>query len=209
MIKIPLLPYSIKDLAPFISKETMELHYGKHLQNYVDTLNNLVDETSLQDVPLTELIRVCKGPIFNNAAQVWNHDFFFKSIRPKTQMELSKPTVIPEQLFSLIEKNFSSVPDFLNRIRNVSAEMFGAGYVWVCWNEDDTLEVSYMTGAGTPLRYGKMPILCIDLWEHSYYLDYKNRRLEFVNVCLKLLDWSEIDRRLSSWKLCRHCGASF
>lgn len=204
---MPLLPYSLRDLEPTISWETMEVHYGGHLLGYVATLNDLVKDTHLEGVPLLELVRVSKGDIYNNAAQVWNHDFFFKGLKPTEQ---NTTETIPQPLYTLIEKSFGSIGEFLNQLRKGAVEVFGSGWLWVCWNEpQDTLHIVVTSNADTPLRHGEMPILCIDLWEHAYYLDYKNKRVEFVDACFSLFDWDNINKRLESWKLLKHSGMCY
>lgn len=194
MVQMPLLPYSVKALEPYISRETLECHFGKHLLTYVSNLNQALEGTLLEDVPLMELIRVSNGPIFENAAQVWNHDFFFHNLLPDS----GEPS---EYMKDVICKSFGSLEDFRTAIRVEASLLFGSGWLWVLYDpKSGKLKVTSTANAETPLRQGEYPIMTIDLWEHSYYLDYKNDRSAYVDACLAILNWKEIEKRYEQWK---------
>ena len=185
---LPPLPYADDALAPVISAHTISFHYGKHHKGYVDTLNTLVAGTEFADLPLEQIItkaagKADKAAIFNNAAQIWNHTFYWNSLSPKGGGEP------PAALKHKIEASFGSVDAFKKEFAAAAVSQFGSGWAWLVL-EDDKLKVIKTANAEDPLTTGKKPLLTIDVWEHAYYLDYQNRRPDYVNAVLdKLINW--------------------
>jgi len=189
MFTLSLLPFEKSALEPHVSAKTLEFHYGKHHQAYVDNLNKLIAGTELETASLENIISQTSGSanqaaIFNNAAQVYNHDFFWKSLRP-----LVEPAEPSPELLSLIVESFGSLENFYNEFKTIALSQFGSGWVWLV-REDQKLKITKTANADTPLAHGQKPLLTIDVWEHAYYLDYQNRRGDFVEGILKnLLNW--------------------
>ena len=185
---LPPLPYAQNALDPVISANTIGFHYGKHHKGYVDTLNKLIAGTELANLPLEKLIAETAGKadkvgIFNNAAQTWNHTFYWRSLRPKGGGEP------PSALKQRIEASFSTLDACKKELATAGATEFGSGWAWLVL-EADKLKVVKTDNAGTPLTKGLKPLLTIDVWEHAYYLDYQNRRADYVNAVLdKLINW--------------------
>ena len=186
---LPPLPYAMDALEPFMSMETLEYHHGKHLQTYVDNLNRLVEGTRYADMELEDIILSATGPIFNNAAQVWNHTFFFDSLTPDHEE-------MPEELRNTIIRDFGSVAEFEKRFKDAAVGVFGSGWAWLAQDKDGRLHIIQESNAGNPLRAGYKPLLTIDVWEHAYYIDYRNRREEFVNKCWEIIDWKKVAARM-------------
>ena len=186
---LPPLPYASDALEPQMSRETIEYHYGKHLQTYIDNLNNLIPGTPYENMSLEEIIFRSNGPILNNAAQVWNHAFFFESLTP-----VSKP--MPIELKDYLIRDFGSVETFKDEFRKTATGLFGSGWVWLAQDGGGGLHIISESNAGNPLRIGLKPLLTIDVWEHAYYIDYRNRRAEYVNRCWELFDWNEVLKRM-------------
>jgi Fe-Mn family superoxide dismutase len=187
--ELPKLPYELDALEPFISKRTLEFHYGKHHQTYVSNLNNLIVETKFENAELETIIKEAEGPLFNNAAQVWNHSFFFMSL--KKEEKCAPQGVLAEALI----KSFGTYAEFKDAFTKASMGLFGSGWVWLVKNQNGLLELIQESNAGNPLRRGLKPILNCDVWEHSYYLDYQNRRAEYINAFWSLINWEEIEKR--------------
>jgi Fe-Mn family superoxide dismutase len=187
--ELPKLPYEVSALNPSISDRTIEFHYGKHHQTYVNNLNNLIPGTKFEDADLETIIREAEGPIFNNAAQVWNHTFYFNQFSPK-------PCTHPKgELAKAIDRQFGSFEKFKEEFTKASVGLFGSGWTWLVKNDDGSLDIVPESNAGTPLRKGKKPILTCDVWEHAYYLDYQNRRPDYVTNFWNILDWDVISDR--------------
>jgi Fe-Mn family superoxide dismutase len=187
---LPALPYAMDALAPIISKETLEFHYGKHHQAYVTNLNNLIPGTEFESASLEEIVKKSSGGIFNNAAQVWNHTFYWKSLTPKGGGE--PPAVLRQQM----EASFGSVDACKKELAAATAAQFGSGWAWLVL-DGNKLKVVKTANADTPLTTGLKPLLTIDVWEHAYYLDYQNRRAEYVNAVLdKLINWQFAEQNL-------------
>ncbi|HSQ27564.1 MAG TPA: superoxide dismutase [Anaerolineales bacterium] len=190
-ILLPALPYAENALEPVITAKTLNFHYGKHHKAYVDNLNKLITETDYSDLSLEEIIkgtagRSEKAAIFNNAAQIWNHTFYWNSLSPKGGGEP------PVALKNMLEASFGSVDAFKKDLAEVAVSQFGSGWAWLIL-EDGKLKVVKTANAEDPLTTGKKPLLTIDVWEHAYYLDYQNRRPEYVNAVLeKLVNWDFI-----------------
>ncbi len=188
--ELPKLPYEIDALSPAIDKKTMEFHYGKHHQAYVNNLNNLVNGTKFENSSLEDIIKGADGGIYNNGAQVWNHTFYFTSFKPSGGGE---PT---GGLAGSITKHFGSFSEFKEQFSKAAITLFGSGWVWlVKQNSDHSLKIIQESNAGNPLRNGYTPILTCDVWEHAYYLDYQNRRPDYVKAFWDILDWDAISKR--------------
>ncbi len=187
--QLPQLPYSINGLAPLMSQETLEYHYGKHLQTYVDNLNKLIAGTQYADAPLEDIIRTAEGGIFNNAAQTWNHTFFFTTFAPN-------PNDISDKLSALLAQNFGSIEDFKAKFTTAGIGLFGSGWVWLSQDKDGKLIITAESNAGNPLRQGLKPLLTLDVWEHAYYIDYRNARAKYISAFWQLVDWSTVESRL-------------
>ncbi|HOX87991.1 MAG TPA: Fe-Mn family superoxide dismutase [Burkholderiaceae bacterium] len=181
---LPPLPYAIDALAPHISKETMEFHYGKHHQAYVTNLNNLTRDTELWGKPLVEIIKTASGGVFNNAAQVWNHDFFWKSMKPNGG---GAPA---GALAAAITAKWGSYEAFKEAFGKSAVGNFGSGWTWLVKKADGSVDIVNTSNAATPLTTADKPLLTIDVWEHAYYIDFRNRRPDFVGTFLdKLVNW--------------------
>jgi superoxide dismutase, Fe-Mn family len=185
------LPYAPDALAPAISKLTVELHHGKYYNDYLTKLNNLVEGTPFAKLDLETIIRVADGPVFYNAAQVWNHTFYFESLTPGRKNSLSA------SLRSIINKSFGSVSFFKRSFIKEVNSFCGVGWIWLVMNEKGLLEIIPKSNAGNPLRLGYVPLLVCDLWEHSYYLDYQNRCLDYFESFWKLINWQIVEKRLT------------
>ncbi len=186
---LPPLPYASDALEPQMSQETIEYHYGKHLQTYIDNLNNLISGTPYKEMTLEEIVVTASGPTFNNAAQVWNHTFFFESLTPD-----QKP--MPLELKDYLIRDFGSVENFKEEFKKAATGLFGSGWVWLVQNPEGKLHIIQESNAGNPMRSGYKPLLTMDVWEHAYYIDYRNKRAEFVNRCWELFDWDKVVRRM-------------
>ncbi|NJO69270.1 MAG: superoxide dismutase [Bacteroidetes bacterium] len=187
--KLPQLPYAPDALAPVITKETIDFHYGKHHQAYVNNLNNLVPGTKFENASLETIIREADGGIFNNGAQVWNHTFFFMSFTPNGGGEPSA------NLTQAINAAFGSFDSFKEKFNKAAVTLFGSGWAWLVKKQDGSLEIVQEPNAGNPLKNGLTPILTCDVWEHAYYLDYQNKRPDFVEAFWKLIDWNVVNSR--------------
>ena len=182
---LPALPYAQDALAPHISAETMEFHYGKHHQAYVTNLNNLIKGTEYENLDLEAIVKKAPaGGIYNNSAQVWNHTFFWNSMKPNGGGE---PT---GALADAIKAKWGSFEDFKKAFQASAVGNFGSGWTWLVKKADGSVDIVNMGAAGTPLTTGDKALLCIDVWEHAYYIDYRNRRPDFVAAFLaNLANW--------------------
>lgn len=185
----PKLPYSPDALVPVISEETINFHYGKHEQNYIDTLNSLIEGTDFQDMNLEDIICKSEGKIFNNASQAWNHIFYFFQFAPDGQKEPSG------NLLDQIEKQFGTFEDFKTKVVEAGATLFGSGWVWLSADKEGALVISQGSNAANPMTEGLRPLLVFDVWEHAYYLDYQNRRKDYLDKLWDIVDWSIIEER--------------
>jgi Fe-Mn family superoxide dismutase len=182
--ELPALPYAQDALAPHISKETFEYHYGKHHQAYVTNLNNLVPGTEFEGKGLEDIVKASSGGIYNNAAQVWNHTFFWSCLKPAGGGE---PT---GALADAINAKFGSFAAFKEAFAKSAVGNFGSGWTWLVKKADGSVDIVNMGAAGTPLTTGDKALLCIDVWEHAYYIDYRNARPKFVETFLNsLANW--------------------
>jgi len=182
--QLPPLPYARSALAPVISQETLDFHYGKHHQTYVTNLNNLIPGTPYEHLPLEEIIMTASGGIFNNAAQVWNHSFYWNCLTPPTAA--TGPGVA---LAEAIDRTFGSLLDFRAKFSQSAAGNFGSGWTWLVQNPDGTLEIVNTSNAACPLTQGKKPLLTVDVWEHAYYIDYRNARPKYLEEIWKIINW--------------------
>lgn len=194
---LPPLPYAIDALEPTMSQQTIEYHYGKHLQTYVDNLNRLTEGTPYSDATLEHLILTTSGPIFDNAAQVWNHTFFFNTLTPE-------PVRIPSELEFALTRDFGSIEEFKTRFKKAAIEIFGSGWAWLAQDNGGTLHIIKESNAGNPMRAGYRPLMTIDVWEHAYYIDYRNRRGEFIDKCWSLINWKKVAERMHEDLLIAH-----
>ncbi|MCX7908272.1 MAG: superoxide dismutase [Fe] [Ignavibacteria bacterium] len=184
------LPFQKDSLVPYISEETIEYHYGKHHQTYVNNLNNLIVGTEFENMSLEDIILKSQGGIFNNAAQTWNHTFFWCCLSPNGG---GKPT---GQLLTEIESNFGSFEEFKKQFSNAAITLFGSGWAWLVKSPSGNLEIVQTSNAGNPLTDGKKPLLTIDVWEHAYYIDYRNARPKFVEAFWEIVNWDFVSKNL-------------
>jgi superoxide dismutase, Fe-Mn family len=190
--KLPDLPYAKDALAPTISAETIEYHYGKHHNTYVVNLNKLIPGTEFENMSLEEIIKKSSGGIFNNAAQVWNHTFYWNCLSPKGGGEPSG------ELADAINKSFGSFANFKEKFTATSVGTFGSGWGWLVKNSDGTLALESTSNAGTPLKDNKKALLTCDVWEHAYYIDYRNARPNYVEAFWKLVNWDFVSQNFKS-----------
>ena len=188
--KLPELPYTKDGLAPGISAETIEYHYGKHHKAYVDNLNKLIVGTEFEKMSLEEIVKKASGAIINNAAQDWNHSFYWKCLSPNAGGE---PNGI---LANAINKSFGSFSQFKEKFTNTAVTTFGSGWAWLVNNSDGTLSIESSSNAGNPLKDGKKALLTCDVWEHAYYIDYRNARAKYVEAFWNLVNWKFVEQNL-------------
>ena len=181
--KLPELPYSKKALEPHISAETLEYHYGKHHAAYVNNLNNLISGTEFEKASLEDIILKSSGGVFNNAAQIWNHSFYWNCLKPGGGGE---PT---GSLAEAIKSTFGSFEDFKKEFTQKAVTLFGSGWAWLVKNKDGSVAIEQTSNAGTPMTTGKKALLTCDVWEHAYYIDYRNARPKYVEAFWNLLNW--------------------
>ena len=185
--KLPELPYAKDALAPHISAETLEFHYGKHHATYVTNLNKLIVGTEFANLPLEEILKRASGGIFNNAAQVWNHTFYWNCLAPKAGGE---PT---GALAEAINLGFGSFAAFKEKFTATAVGTFGSGWAWLVKNPDGSLALESTSNAANPLTAGKKPLLTCDVWEHAYYIDYRNARPKYVEAFWNLVNWKFVE----------------
>jgi Fe-Mn family superoxide dismutase len=188
--QLPELPYAKNALEPVISAKTLDFHYGKHHQAYVNNLNNLVPGTEFEKADLETIIMKAEGGIFNNGAQVWNHTFYFESFSPSPARSPGK------ELGGMIERDFGSMDHFRQDFEKAAATLFGSGWVWLVMGDAGKLSIVQTFNAGNPMRDGLKPLMTADVWEHAYYLDYQNKRPEYLSNFWKVLDWGIVETRL-------------
>lgn len=185
---LPSLPYAEDALAPVLSAETLKLHHGKHHKKYVDTMNQLLERESLHASSLEEVVRASKGKLFNNAAQAWNHDFYWHSLSPRRRRPAGA-------LLHRLEKDFGSYEGFAGKFGTAANGQFGSGWAWLV-EKDDKLEVVATANADTPMAHGIKCLLTVDVWEHAYYVDYRNERERYVSAILERLNWEFAEKNL-------------
>ena len=181
--QLPPLPYALDALEPHISRETMEFHYGKHHKTYVDKLNELIKGTEFENATLEDMMRRAKGKIYNNAAQTWNHTFFWQCMAPKGGGQ-------PSGAFSkAIDESFGSFDQFKKKFSDTAAELFGSGWTWLVKRADGSIAIEPESNADTPLGWDHRPLLTLDVWEHAYYIDYRNKRPDFIKAFWNVVNW--------------------
>jgi Fe-Mn family superoxide dismutase len=181
--ELPALPYAKNALAPTISEETLEYHYGKHHQTYVTNLNNLIPGTEFENASLEEIIKKASGGIFNNGAQVWNHSFYWNCLSPNGGGAPSG------DLAAAIDSAFGSFDEFKKKLSTSGATNFGSGWTWLVKNSEGGLEIVNTSNAANPMTDGKTPLLTVDVWEHAYYIDYRNARPKYLEAIWNLINW--------------------
>jgi Fe-Mn family superoxide dismutase len=190
---LPALPYAEDALAPVISAETLKLHHGKHHKKYIDTINQLLEKEQLHAATLEEVVRAAKGKLFNNAAQAWNHDFYWHSLSPKRRRPAGA-------LLHRLEKDFGSYEGFAGKFAAAANGQFGSGWAWLVSKgekeQDGKLEVVATANADTPMAHGIKCLLAVDVWEHAYYVDYRNERERYVSAILERLNWEFAEKNL-------------
>lgn len=192
MFTLPALPYALDALEPYMSRETLEFHWGKHHQTYVNNLNNLTAGTAFEGKDLVEVIRSSEGGVFNNAAQVFNHTFFWNGMKPQGGGE---PT---GALLDAIVATWGSYAEFRKAFSDAAAGNFGSGWTWLVKNPDGTLAIVNTSNAGTPLTGEQMPLLNLDVWEHAYYIDHRNARPKFIDTFFDhLVNWSFAEKNFA------------
>lgn len=189
---LPDLPYPENALEPHISAETLQFHYKKHHATYVDKLNGLIPGTEFETASLEDIIKKASGGIFNNGAQVWNHTFYWNCLSPNGGGAPSG------DLASAIDQAFGSFDDFKARFSESAVNNFGSGWTWLVENSDGTLEIVNTSNAANPMTDGKQPLLTCDVWEHAYYIDYRNARPKYVEAFWNLVNWDFVAQNFSS-----------
>ena len=191
MFELITLPYAPDALAPAISAETIAFHHGKHLQTYVNNLNAAIAGTSFEGKPLEEIVRTAEGSIFNNAGQILNHNMYFLQFRaPKAD---NAPV---GKIAELIDAQFGSFEAFQKEFAAKGAGLFGSGWVWLSLGTDGKLVITQEGNAGNPVTKGLKPLLTFDVWEHAYYIDYRNARPGYIGALWSIINWDEVNRRL-------------
>ena len=186
---LPELPYAHNALEPIVSETTISFHYGKHHLTYVNNLNGLIPGTEFEDADLDTIVKKSSGPIFNNSAQIWNHNFYFLSLTPNKG---SQPS---ENLQAALIEKFGSFENFKKEFSAAAVGVFGSGWAWLVKTADGKLDVVKESNAGNPITSGLVPLLTFDVWEHAYYIDYQNRRADYVAALWDLVDWNVVSAR--------------
>ena len=182
-IELPPLPYAKDALAPHISAETLEFHHGKHHQTYVTNTNNLIKGTELEDAPLEQIVKASSGGLFNNSAQVWNHTFYWNSLSPKGGGDPSG------KLADAIKRSFGGFAQFKEEFNKIAVGTFGSGWAWLVQRPDGSLGIVSTSNAATPITGPDRPLLTCDVWEHAYYIDYRNARAKYVEAYWNIVNW--------------------
>jgi Fe-Mn family superoxide dismutase len=190
--KLPELPYSKNALEPHISAETLEYHHGKHHKGYVQKLNELIKGTKFENMSLEEVIKNSEGPLFNNAAQVWNHDFFWKCLSPQGG------GFPGGKIGELIQKRWGHFDKFKTEFEKEAVARFGSGYAWLIVNDQNELEIMTTANGDNPLKHGQRAVLTLDVWEHAYYIDYRNARADFVKAFWNVTNWDFVNENLTN-----------
>lgn len=189
---LPTLPYTLDALEPVISKETLEYHYGKHHQTYITNLNNLIKNTEFENLLLEDIIKKSSGTIFNNAAQIWNHTFYWNNLIPQN-------SCIPSNiLINAMNEKWGSFLNFKAEFTKQALMNFGSGWTWLIKKPDGKLDITNTTGANTPLTTHNHALLTIDVWEHAYYIDYRNKRAEYIEAFWNIVNWNFVIKNFTS-----------
>lgn len=189
------LPYATDALAPVISQQTVELHYGKHVVGYHKKLNQLVSELRVKERDLVRLVRMSEGSLFDNAGQLMNHWLYFLQFRPYVAGRIDEPQ---GELRAALLRSFRSLDSFRVAFEKAGGEIFGSGWLWLVTDESGRLSIAKTSNADSPVTSGLIPLLAIDIWEHAYYLDYANRRAEHLHALWQIIDWKVIERRYAA-----------
>lgn len=193
-IEFPALPYDRTAFAPHLSAETVDFHHGKHTKHYFDETNRLIAATPLADATLEEIVRKAQGKLFENAAQAWNHRFHWQCLKPAAQGGGARPD---SHLLELIERRFGDFGKFKDEFSRLASGLFGAGWAWLVQHPDGSLGLVATTHANTPLTGQDKPLLVLDVWEHAYYLDYRNARAKYVESFWNIVDWGFVTKNLA------------
>lgn len=188
---LPALPYAENALEPVMSRETIQYHHGKHVQAYVDNLNKLIPGTAYADASLEEIVRSADGGIFNNGAQILNHTLFFDTFAPEARAQKQPAGKLAEA----IVRDFGSFDNFKKEFTRSASGIFGSGWAWLASDTSGKLHIIPLSNAGNPLRDGYTPLLGIDVWEHSYYIDYRNSRAGYLDNLWRIIDWETVEKR--------------
>lgn len=190
--ELPPLPYDMAALAPHLSKETLEFHYGKHHKTYLDKLNAALPGTKYEKMSIDEVVRASIGEpkVFNNAAQTWNHTFYWNGLSPRGGGEPRGA------MADAVKTAFGSHADFVKKFSETAANVFGSGWTWLVKKPDGSLDVVPTKGAGNPMTEKMKPLLTCDVWEHAYYIDYRNARPKYVEAFWKLVNWEFVEKNL-------------
>lgn len=183
------LPYPRAALEPHMSRETLNFHYGKHHKTYVDKANELIKDTKFETMPIEEIIRKSSGKVFNNVAQAWNHAFFWQCLTPRQTPPGAK-------LSEMLEQQFGGLEKFKQQFAEAGVNVFGSGWVWLVRKTNGSLAIVAKQGAGNPLTSGQQPLLACDVWEHAYYIDYRNARPEYLERFWRLVNWEFVAQNL-------------
>lgn len=187
--ELPALPYAPDALEPVISAQTLAFHHGKHHQAYVTNLNNLIKGTKFENYNLEQIIMEADGTIFNNAAQVWNHTFYWESLGNQSKGPQN-------ELLHLINESFDSFEEFIQKFSDAALKVFGSGWTWLVKDSNGKLSIIQTSNAATPMTDGYIALLTCDVWEHAYYLDYQNRRADYVKAFWSIVNWEKVAQRL-------------
>ncbi|AWD32395.1 Superoxide dismutase Fe [Candidatus Kinetoplastibacterium sorsogonicusi] len=191
LFTLPELPYDVNALSPLISKETIEFHYGKHHQTYINNLNNLISNNEIyENATLEEIIKKSSGALFNNAAQVWNHNFYWNSLSPNKK----KPS---DLVLNAIISKWKSLDNFKKDFSNMAISNFGSGWTWLVKKENSDLEIVNTSNAYTPVTTSDIPLLTCDVWEHAYYIDYRNARPKYLESFWDLINWDFVNENFN------------
>lgn len=191
-IQMPTLPYAKNALEPVISEQTIEFHYGKHLQGYVNTLTDLVKGSELEGKSVEEIVKVApEGPVYNNAGQILNHTLYFSQFKSPSKNNVPKGKIADK-----IAKDFGSFENFKTEFAKACTTLFGSGWAWLSQDKDGKLVITKEANGGNPVRSGLNPIFGVDVWEHAYYLDYQNRRADHVSAVWEIVNWEVVESRL-------------
>ncbi len=192
---LPKLPYDLDGLEPLISKKTLEYHYGKHHAAYINKLNELIGTGDQINMPIEDIVaKADDGPLFNNAAQAYNHTFYWYGMKPPKSADQANPAT--GDIADAIKEAFGSFDEFKQQFTDTALKHFGSGWAWLLKNKSGKLEVKGMHDAMTPVKDGDTPLLALDVWEHAYYLDYQNARPDYITAFWQLIDWDFVQKQL-------------
>jgi Fe-Mn family superoxide dismutase len=194
---LPDLPYANDALVPYISAETIAFHYGKHHQTYVTNLNKLIVGTEFENASLEEIVKKSSGGIFNNAAQIWNHTFYWNGLKPNPN-NTARDVPSTGKLAEAIQAKWGSADAFKTAFTQCAVTTFGAGWAWLVKKEDGTLDIVSTSNAATPLTGQAVPLLTCDVWEHAYYIDYRNARAEYVEKFWNIVNWDFVEKNFAN-----------